>query len=345
VPEVTDECVTWRLPDAAGDYAAVRLRPPLDLGYSAFHRNGQGWVLTRPRPPVCRLEYLIEVTHPGGGTETIPDPANPARVGGAFGAKSVLELPGYAPPWWLDTPALAGATRDLEVVSRPLRAPLKVTLWSPQDAPADEPLPLLAAHDGPEYDKFSGLTRYAGALIRAGRLPRHRVALLHPGPRDEWYSASALYARAVANEVLPAIAETVAVAGGVVGMGTSLGGLAMLHLQRRHPHALDGLFLQSSSFFIPRHDHMAAGFSRFGRIVRFVREVLRDEEFERPVPAALTCGACEENLENNRRVTAALRLQGYDAALHELADLHNYTAWRDAFDPHLTGVLSRTWGG
>jgi enterochelin esterase family protein len=37
-------------------------------------------------------------------------------------------------------------------------------------------------------------------------------------------------------------------------------------------------------------------------------------------------------------------LQGYDAALHELADLHNYTAWRDAFDPHLTGVLLRTWG-
>ena len=250
MPEVTDEGVTWRLADAAGAYAAVRLRLPLDLGDTAFHRNGEGWVLTRPRPPLRRLEY----------------------------------------------------------------------------------------------DAFSSLTRYVGALIHAGRLPRHRVALLHPGPRDEWYSASAFYARAAADEVLPAIGEAVAVAGGVVGMGTSLGGLATLHLQRRHPDALDGLFLQSSSFFIPRHDHMAAGFPRFGRIVRFVREVLRGEEFERPVPAALTCGAGEENLENNRRVTAALRLQGYDAALHELADLHNHTAWRDAFEPHLTGVLRRTWG-
>jgi enterochelin esterase family protein len=47
---------------------------------------------------LSRLEYLLEVTHADGGTETIPDPDNPARVGGAFGDKSVLELPGHAPP-------------------------------------------------------------------------------------------------------------------------------------------------------------------------------------------------------------------------------------------------------
>jgi len=35
----------------------------------------------------------------------------------------------------------------------------------------------------------------------------------------------------------------------------------------------------------------------------------------------------------------ALAAQGYDVALHELRDVHNYVAWRDAFDPHLTGLL------
>ena len=35
--------------------------------------------------------------------------------------------------------------------------------------------------------------------------------------------------------------------------------------------------------------------------------------------------------------------QGYTAALHEVPDLHNYTAWRDAFEPHLTSLLARTW--
>jgi hypothetical protein len=28
----------------------------------------------------------------------------------------------------------------------------------------------------------------------------------------------------------------------------------------------------------------------------------------------------------------------------ELPDVHNYVAWRDAFDPHLTGLLVEVWG-
>ena len=75
-------------------------------------------------------------------------------------------------------------------------------------------------------------------MIEAGRLPRHRVALLAPGERDEWYSASVSYARALALAVLPTLRRRVAVDGPVVGMGASLGGLAALHAQRRHP----GLF-------------------------------------------------------------------------------------------------------
>jgi enterochelin esterase family protein len=35
----------------------------------------------------------------------------------------------------------------------------------------------------------------------------------------------------------------------------------------------------------------------------------------------------------------ALAAQGYDVALHEVRDVHNYVAWRDAFDPHLTQLL------
>ena len=172
----------------------------------------------------------------------------------------------------------------------------------------------------------------------------HRVALLHPGPREEWYSASALYARALANEVLPLIGRAVAVDGAPVGMGASLGGLAMLHAQRRHPDAFAGLFLQSASFFIPRHDHMEKGFGRFGRIVRFVRGVLREEQgFEHPVPATLTVGADEDNVHNNRRVAAALKLQGYDAALHEAPGGHDWETWAAAIDAHLADLLAAAW--
>jgi enterochelin esterase-like enzyme len=61
------------------------------------------------------------------------------------------------------------------------------------------------------------------------------------------------------------------------------------------------------------------------------------------VPVTLTCGSAEENVHNNRVMARALSAQGYPAALHEVPDMHNYTAWRDAFEPHLTGLLARAW--
>jgi enterochelin esterase-like enzyme len=234
--------------------------------------------------------------------------------------------------------------RVLEIDSRPLRARVAVTLWSPADVRDGAALPLLAVHDGPEYEAQADLTARAAAAIAAGRMPAHRIALLHPGRRDEWYSASALYARALTGEILPAIGRAVAVAGPPVGMGASLGGLAMLYAQRRHPEAFAGLFLQSASFFIPRFDHMEKDFGRYGRIVRFVRGVVRETAFDHPVPATLTCARDEDNLHNNRRVTAALRLQDYPATLVETDGGHDFATWGGALEPHLADLLTTVWG-
>jgi enterochelin esterase-like enzyme len=234
----------------------------------------------------------------------------------------------------------AGETRTLDVPSRPLRADVAVTLWSPAGVADGAALPMLAVHDGPEYEARTGLTGIVAGLIDAGRIAPHRVALLAPGPRDEWYSASALYARALTGEVLPALGRAVAVAGPPVGMGASLGGLAMLHAQRRHPEAFSGLFLQSASFFMPRFDYMEKDFSRYGRIVRFVRGVVREEPFEDPVPATLTCGRDEDNIANNRRVAAALKLQGYPATLHEAPGGHDWQTWKAAIEAHLADLLA-----
>jgi enterochelin esterase-like enzyme len=230
------------------------------------------------------------------------------------------------------------------VRSRPLRARVDVTLWSPDGIRDGVPLPLLAVHDGPAYDAEADLPALAAALIRSGRVPAHRIALLHPGRRDEWYSASALYSRALVGEVLPAVGRAVAVAGAPVGMGASLGGLAMLHAQRRHPAAFAALFLQSSSFFMPRFDHMEKAFPRYGRIVRFVRAVMREQAAEHPVPATLTCARDEDNVHNNRRIAAALRLQGYRAALLETPGGHDFATWRAALEPHLGDLLAAVWG-
>jgi enterochelin esterase-like enzyme len=222
---------------------------------------------------------------------------------------------------------------ELRPRGRGLRATVRVRVWSP----GGDPRPLLVAHDGPELEDRAGLTEYAARMIAAGELPPHRIALVAPGHRDEWYSGSALYARALVTDVLPALGSATA----PVGMGVSLGALAMLHAHARAGGAFAALFLQSGSFFVPRFDAHEARFPRYRRVVRVVRELHRDSG--PPVPVTLTCGATEENLRNNRAMARALVAQGFEATLHEVDGHHDFAGWGAAIDPHLTRLLARTW--
>src|SRR5687768_15161853 len=102
--------VTFRLADPERRYAAVRLCSDLPLTdeQRAYRRDGDEWVLELEPPPITRLEYHVEVTDTDGSSQTGPDPANELRAPGAFGEKSVLLLPGYEPPAWLDAPTVDG---------------------------------------------------------------------------------------------------------------------------------------------------------------------------------------------------------------------------------------------
>jgi len=131
--------------------------------------------------------------------------------------------------------------------------------------------------------------------------------------------------------------------GPVVGMGSSLGALAMLHAHRLYPSAFGGLFLQSGSFFDSRLDPQERDFARFIRLTRFVLATRRPAAGPHPIPVVLTCGAAEENLGNNRQMTGALLAQGYPARMVEVPDAHNFIAWRDALDPALTDLLTTAW--
>jgi enterochelin esterase-like enzyme len=339
-PEVSESAVVFRLADQGGAYAAVRLRPDLHLPVDLeFKATAEGWELRVDRPPVARLEYLVELVYADGHRETVPDPANPRRAGGD--GRSVVEVPGDRPPVWLAEPAPAGTRRELDVPAPSLGTPIRAVLWSPEGVTDDVPLPLLVAHDGPEYDRQARLVHFLAAGAAAGRFPPLRAALLDPGARDDWYSADTGYARELALATVPRLTTEVRTTTRV-GMGTSLGALAMLHAHRRHPDAFDRLFLQSGSFFHPRYDAHEARFPRYGRIVDFVVTVLLDTAPERTVPTVMTCGAPEENVHNNRLLARALAGQGYDVTLHEVPDVHTFTAWRDAFDPHLTRLLADT---
>lgn len=339
-PVVDDASVRFSLPDREHVLDQVRLWQEVRIpGDRLDFRWASGaWSLSVDRPPVDRMEYLFEVRRPGGEPETATDPGNPLRARGAFGDKSVVELPGYRPPGWLTAGTPAGTTGELALRARSVRGTVHGRLWSPPGAESDEALPLLVVHDGPEYDDLAALTTYLGVLVADARLPRLRAALLSPGPRDDWYSANGAYTRALCLAVVPQLRRLVATTRSV-GMGASLGALAMLHAQRRHPGTFDALFLQSGSFFHPRHDAHERRFSHYPRVVRAVDTVLRSPGHADPVPAVLTCGVVEENLENNRLMARALSAQGYPVALHEVRDAHNFVAWRDALHPHLTGLL------
>ena len=298
----------------------------------AFAWRDGAWRLTFPRPDVDRLEYLICVD---GSFR--PDPTNPLRARGPFGDKSVVEWPEYAPPAWLESIADAGPVEEIEVRCRRLVARVRVLLYATAEPPSAD-APLIVAHDGPEYADFSSLTRFLDAMSWEERIPPLRAALIQPVDRNETYSASALYAGALVRELLPEIGKH-APHGLRIGMGASLGALAMLHAHIRHPKTFDGLLLQSGSFFRQRSDKHEVGFPRYRRITRFVGTVLRGVDVARPIPVAITSGTAEENRANNEAVAEALIHQGYTSWISLVRDAHNWTSWRDAFDPHLPALI------
>jgi enterochelin esterase-like enzyme len=312
------------------------LADPPGFTYDAPART---WVLRLPRPAVQRLEYKLELTYPGGAAEVVCDPDNPRRVGGGFGDSSELWCADYREPDWLHLPAVAGDWRDVYLPLPAVRSEMVARVWSPDTRTPH----VVVAHDGPDFHRYGDLGRYTAAMIGAGRVPPYHLVLLPPGERFEWYSASPAYARTLADDVLPKLAAELGADRPVIGLGASLGALAMLHCQRRHPAGFAGLFLQSGSFFQPRHDRQESGFRRWLRIVRFTGRVLRSPDGP-AIPVGLTCGTVEENLANNRDMAEALRRQGYDVSFADVPDAHTWIGWRDALDPHLTSLLTKVFG-
>jgi enterochelin esterase-like enzyme len=349
-PAVDAGAVTFRFADADRRLLAVDLVQEVGQPRTgpAFTPVCGGWETRFPQPEVDRFEYMLELTHPDGGSELVLDPANPRRAPGAFGDKSVVEFPDYRPPQWLAKvdDVAPGTTRELELDSQILGCSLPLRVWTSAGAQPTDPLPLLVAHDGFEYDEFGGLLDFLRVLTAEGALPPMRAALVQPVGRDDQYSASVSYADAVARELLPFLHASAPVAPGRrmrVGMGASLGALSLLHVHRTHPATFGGLLLQSGSFFHQRYFREQLGFEHFSRIRCFMDRVFAERTWDAAVPVAVTCGLVEMNFRNNRATSLVLAQQGYDVDFRPVRDAHNWIGWRDAWTPSLEQLLRRLW--
>lgn len=331
--------VVFRLADPDHLLPGVRLWEELGLAAELleFKPVDYGWELRLPRPSMHRLEYLFDVA--GSGMRT--DPTNPLVVGGAFGEHSWLPLPGYVEPEWITIEPIPSTGSPLPVESTPV-GPVDVQVWAPEGIAPGFELPLLLAHDGPEFAAYAGLTHYAGAMIADGTLPPFRLALVRPSSRNLWYAANPQYADALTQHVLPAV-QTQYKTKLPVLMGASLGGLAALYAEWNHPGTFTGLFLQSGSFFTLATDPQESEFEYFDEVTGFVNTVLAATEPPGRPRIAITAGTPEENVHNNRVMAAHLTRIGLRVAFDETPDMHNFTAWRDVLDPCLTDLLRRCW--
>jgi enterochelin esterase-like enzyme len=342
---VEDEEVVFRLADPEHERPGVRLWTDVEIEVDDeldaerdLHEVMGGWELRLRIPPLDCLEYMFEID---GSLEL--DPGNPDQVDGAFGPHSLLLLPGYTPPAWLDDEPVASVRRPVRV-DRTQVGRIEAQVWQPADAATSARLPLLITHDGPEMDQLGGLTHYVGAMVANGTLPPMRVALLAPGARDERYAANPAYSAALTQRVVPRLLRRFPSDHPPVLSGQSLGGVAALHAAWEAPEMFAGLLLQSSSFFTAELDPQESGYSHFEQVAGFVASV--HDASEAPPgfpPVAITCGTAEENLGNNHHMAGTLSRYGVDVTWGEARQGHTWTCWRDLLDPHLTSLLQKVW--
>lgn len=314
-------------------------------GPRSLVRDGDRWRITLPPAGLDRLEYRFEVTW-GHRVARILDPGNPRIVPGVFGPRSLALRPGYEPPSFVRAPD--GGTFDPFPVPGRGAVSIPVTVWSPEGLPADTPAPLLLVNDGPEYAQYAALTRFAAQHCRAGTLPAHRLALLHPERRDDWYSGSPDYLDTVTGALLDTLTQRYAVRHPIAVMGASLGGLTALLIARaeaRGAGRIGAVFAQSGSFFTGTSDAQERAYRYFPRVAAYVDVVSRLPAGPVPLRVSMTCGALEENVTNNRAMADLLSRAGHTLSYREVRDLHNYSAWRDSLEPGLVDLLRETWRG
>ena len=296
VTEVDGDDVVIRYADPEHTAEHISVWAHLHLGDTTMRQVDGGWEFRLTGLPVDRLEYLLDVDG-----DLRPDPSNPRHTSGPFGDHSWIPLPAYREPAWLDLEPCDGERATL-TLSRTGAGRIDVEIWSPADAAAVDPLPLL---DQPRRPRDGRLRRPHGVRRRHGR---RRGACRRCGWR--WCRRPSAQ---------PAVRRQPGVRAGArhpAAAGTRRRGpdlrppgadgpeprCAWRRCTRRGrvPGLFAGLFLQSGSFFTAELDPQESGFEFWREVTGFVASVHAAEQAAPDAPPmTLTCGTAEENHANN----------------------------------------------
>lgn len=219
---------------------------------------------------------------------------------------------------------------------------IPVRLWSPDGYPAQSRRPLIVVHDGSDYENRCHFTSYIADLIDQNVIEPCNVALLDPDDersihRLERYGASDEYRDLLQNVVLPTILERAPTDGPIIGVGASMGALALLH----SADVFDSLFLQSASIHHSDYgdeDDYRKTYLEYPRVKQFVEAAREQLTSDHKLHINMTCGE-EPNYRGNQALFYALRAQGHVLDGGPVAGGHDYESWGNAFEPHLRDLL------
>jgi len=299
------------------------------------------WYLVQEVPAKSRIEYKVEVQEEEKHS-LIRDPHNPEIARDPFGANSVVRGHGYEVPDWVDVDpeARQGTLKDLFLESEAFGGQRRVTVYLPARFRTTRRYPLLVAHDGGDYLRFSSFKNVLDNLIHRLEIPPMIVALTHPEHRLNEYGDDPRHARYLTEELVPLLEKNFPLAGTPESrglLGASFGGVAALSTAWRYPGFYGRLLLQSGSFAftdIGEHEKGPA----FDSVVEFVN-AFRASSSAVAERTYLTCGVYESLIYENRSLLPILQNTGMDVRYVETRDGHNWENWRDTFREGLSWLF------
>lgn len=222
---------------------------------------------------------------------------------------------------------------------------IPVRIWQPDGSDNGESLPLILATDGTEHVERGQILPCIAAAISDGRIGKHRVALIDParGLRNDWYSSDH-HADALSGPVLDAVGDNFNVRPGIVGVGYSLGAMAILRTAYNNPGLFTGMFLQSPSAFTAEHIENYSeertseeNLSMFKNLTELTYHINAEDwpgDFRMSI--SITYGERELTVYLARALATRLELQNHEVyGLLQPGFRHEWGSWRSGIDNNL----------